>query len=436
MTGWRNRITGGGQQAPQDLLANPQNWRIHSGDQQRALSAMLDEVGWVEDVVVNTTTGHILDGHLRVQLALRQEEPTVPVTYVELSEPEERLALATLDPTASFAEYDPGTLQDLLADIQTGNAELQELFGQLANETGITQGAGTLEGPVPVEPTTVLDSRRGEWPARKRAWQALGIESELGRDGALLYQAGAVQAFDYYDQLEEYKRKHGTSEGFEPEQNAPGTSIFDPVLTEALVEWYCPTGGAVLDPFAGGSVRGIVAGRMGRPYTGIELREEQVAENRRQAEAIPTEANPQWIAGDGTDAPELAPGPYDFVLSCPPYADLEVYSERPGDISALSYADFVPAYRQIIANAVGELRPGAYAAWVVSEVRDNRGIYRGFVRDTIEAFQAAGADLWDHAILINATGTLPIRSGRQFSASRKLGRHHQDVLIFRKGDDQ
>ncbi|MGB3312861.1 MAG: DNA methyltransferase, partial [Albidovulum sp.] len=62
-----------------------------------------------------------------------------------------------------------------------------------------------------------------------------------------------------------------------------GTSIFDPVLCEIAYRWFCPQGGTVLDPFAGGSVRGIVASQLGRAYVGIELRAEQVAANQAQA---------------------------------------------------------------------------------------------------------------------------------------------------------
>jgi hypothetical protein len=65
-----------------------------------------------------------------------------------------------------------------------------------------------------------------------------------------------------------------------------GTSIFDPVLCELAYRWFCPPGGLVLDPYAGGSVRGIVAAKCGRRYIGIDLSERQVSANRAQAEAI------------------------------------------------------------------------------------------------------------------------------------------------------
>lgn len=115
---WNNRIVGQGDEDPEQLLANPRNWRIHPKHQQDALSEALDKIGWVQQVVVNKTTGHVVDGHLRVQLAITREEAAVPVVYVELSEEEEQIALATIDPLGDLAVKDEGALKGLLADLE------------------------------------------------------------------------------------------------------------------------------------------------------------------------------------------------------------------------------------------------------------------------------------------------------------------------------
>src|SRR5207249_8671297 len=112
---WRNRIVGHGAEAPDQLLANPANWRTHPKEQQVALAGSLSEVGWVQQVLVNRTTGHVVDGHLRVELAISRNEPSVPVTYVELSLAEEQLVLATLDPLAAMAAAEQDALPALLA---------------------------------------------------------------------------------------------------------------------------------------------------------------------------------------------------------------------------------------------------------------------------------------------------------------------------------
>lgn len=215
---------------------------------------------------------------------------------------------------------------------------------------------------------------------------------------------------------------------------ASGTSIFDPVLCELAYLWFSPKGGTVLDPFAGGSVRGIVASKVGRKYVGIDLREEQVSANRQQGKVICGNHAPIWIVGDSVDVAALAPGQVDFVFTCPPYGDLEVYSDDPRDLSTLGYDAFAEKYRQIIAASVAQLRQDRFACIVVGDFRDRKGFYRGFVRDTELAFEAAGARLYNEAILVTAVGSLSIRAGRQFAAGRKLGKTHQNVLVFCKGD--
>lgn len=214
-----------------------------------------------------------------------------------------------------------------------------------------------------------------------------------------------------------------------------GTSIFDPVLCELVYRWFCPPGGLVLDPFAGGSVRGIVASKLGRRYLGIELRAEQVAANRKQADEICQAPAPKWIVGDSRELAQLAgQARADLIFSCPPYADLEVYSDDPRDISTMDYPAFLQAYRAIIAAAIAQLKPHRFACFVVGDLRDKRGFYRRFVSDTEQAFEDAGARLYNEAILVTALGSLPIRAGRGFEAARKLGKTHQNVLIFCKDD--
>ncbi len=149
---WRNRIVGHGEEEPRALIPNPANWRTHPHEQQRALSGAMSEVGWVAQVLVNQTTGHVVDGHLRVELAINRNEPTVPVTYVELSEAEERLVLATLDPLAAMASADMAKLEELLADLTPSDAALRSLLDELADHNGILRQGLTDPDELPPAP--------------------------------------------------------------------------------------------------------------------------------------------------------------------------------------------------------------------------------------------------------------------------------------------
>ena len=141
----RNRIVGIGAEDPEQLLANPGNFRAHPNRQREALIAVLDEIGFVAPVIVNRTTGHLVDGHLRVELALSRDEKAIPVSYVELSEDEERLVLATYDSVGDLAFADKDRLRELLESVSSKEAAVQQLLSSVATEAGILDAVGSPE---------------------------------------------------------------------------------------------------------------------------------------------------------------------------------------------------------------------------------------------------------------------------------------------------
>jgi hypothetical protein len=440
-------------------------------------------------------------------------------------------------------------------------------------------------------PFSVLDARGGQWKERKAAWlRTYRIEGEIDPAGRAEKLTVNMRAWA------EEKGKTGA-------ENT--TSVFDPVLCELAYRWFAPPDGLVLDPFAGGAVRGLVAALSGYRYYGIELRAEQVAANLEQArrlapdslrvpvrvsgaqlrqrfqpcepgyvaavcggaccrrstggvsvpiiecgtvreltgdrcphqdpvglcalhgspdkplgcvaspfvlnekdllvvrnryrllrcydtpDAVPAyvafraglerifgaaeaailaaaaeagadeiassiapdvysdlrllrafrsgESTPvatprlRWIIGDALEELEGAPAA-DFLFSCPPYGDLETYSDDPRDLSNMRWDEFLVAYRSIISKAVDRLRPDSFACFVVGDFRGPTGAYRAFPTETIRAFAAAGAELYNDAVLVTNIASLSLRARRPFEVARKLGKTHQNVLVFVKGD--
>lgn len=269
-------------------------------------------------------------------------------------------------------------------------------------------------------PYSTWNTRDGEWMDRRRLWLAKGIKSEEGRAGKLTYNIPM-------------KLRDGSTGNRIKSQ----TSIFDPVICELAYGWWCPPGGIVLDPFAGGSVRGIVASVLGMRYRGIELRQEQVIANREQVnECTQGEHPPKWKCGDSFELVPRAPRA-DFLFSCPPYGNLEKYSDDPSDISNMGYDVFVERYYDIIARSVARLHDNRFACFVVANYRDKDagGKYRDFVGDTVRAFEAAGCDFYNEIILINSVGTGAMRANTSFvRGARKVVKVHQNVLVFIKGD--
>jgi DNA modification methylase len=238
-------------------------------------------------------------------------------------------------------------------------------------------------------------------------------------------------------QMLDFARKHNIKDKIvKPEEcdNSCGISIFDPVLCELVYRWFSPPDGKIIDPFSGGSVRGIVASILGRYYTGVDLREEQIYANREQGDIICKSHLPIWHCGDSQNITDIAPGNYDLIFSCPPYADLEVYSDNPFDLSTMPYPEFSSTLGKIIKESVSLLKDNRFAVFVIGEVRGKDGNYYGFVPDVIRHFEDAGMKYYNEAILITQVGSLPIRAGKAFTATRKLGKTHQNVLVFIKGD--
>lgn len=284
-----------------------------------------------------------------------------------------------------------------------------DLFGEKIKP----KASGVVAERFTIPPFTILDAKQGEWQERKRAWATIGMRGEVGRDAASIHCPLTAN-----------------KDGME---DANYVSIFDPVICELAYRWFSFEGSQVVDPFAGGSVRGIVAGALGRKYWGCDLRQEQIDANNAQADEIETTHRPQWVCGDSMETLQHAPDA-DLIFSCPPYGDLEVYSDNPNDLSNMEWHTFVAAYKRIIFKSVQKLKPDSFACFVVGDFRDNKGFYRNFVSTTIEAFEDCGARLYNEAILATSVGSAAMRVTKQFESGRKMAKTHQNVLVFCKGD--
>lgn len=456
------------------LKPNPRNPNKHPEAQLDLLANIIKKGGWRACITVSRRSGFIVKGHARQESGARAGGHYAPIEWQDYAtEADEMADLIADNRIAELAVLDEQGITELLAELEANTVGLDpEMSGFTAEQIrdmvekakkgqdeAEKQAAHlTLQQKFLISPFTVLDARGGFWAERKRAWRALGIRSEIGRgadekktEGGLTF-ARSSQPPAVYQAKNEYEAKIGQKISWEefaelfPEVMAQGgTSIFDPVLCEVAYRWFCPQGGSIIDPFAGGSVRGIVAALTGRRYTGVDLSGRQIEANLQNWEEISHESvledsddievpAPRWINGDSSHIDELAPGEYDLFFTCPPYADLEVYSDKPEDLSNKDYPEFLVLYRAIIQKAAAMLKPNRFACIVVGDVRDSRGFYHNFVSDTIAAFRDAGLELYNEAILIMPFGSLPIRAGKQFASGRKLGKAHQNVLVFCNGD--
>lgn len=129
---FKSRITGFTYEDPETLLANPANWRIHPKAQRDALRGILAEVGYVDAILVNDRTGHVIDGHLRTDDAMATGQKTVPVLHCDLSLEEEQKVLATFDLITTGATSDMDKLKELAHSVETASPALRTLLDAAA----------------------------------------------------------------------------------------------------------------------------------------------------------------------------------------------------------------------------------------------------------------------------------------------------------------
>ena len=399
---------------------NPRN----NDDAVESVAESIRQCGYIAPIIVDEDMV-VLAGHTRLRALKKLGYKEVEIKVIEgLTEEQKRKYRLLDNKTNEFAEWDIDKLTEELEGFDFG-------FDIEEEETGLYDDfkEGSLKDKYICPPFSVLDSSAGYWQDRKKAWEQI-VHSGDGRDSDILGSGLTALA-----------KKQGQSK----EQAATaGISIFDPTLTETLIAWFCPEGGKIIDCFAGGSVRGLVSAYTGHEYVGMDLRQEQIDANEKNYEELEDTTDfygnklthPTWICGDSCTIDKVVDGEYDFMLTCPPYADLEVYSDDPKDLSNMDYEDFKKAYFDIIKKTTSKLKENAYAAIVIGEVRSKHGDYYNFVGDTITAFKEAGLRYYNEIILKSPIGTAALRGNRTFGTLRKVVKIHQNVLVFVKGDER
>lgn len=261
-------------------------------------------------------------------------------------------------------------------------------------------------------PFSILDSRQGNWIKRKKL-----LKEEIGDFGQARHGAVGMANNTVRDSSgKTIKLKQG------------GVSILDPVLAECMIKWFSIRGELLIDPFAGDTVFGYMAGKLGRAFKGIELRSEQVEFNNNRCKEFDCE----YICDTGVNIAKHIKDPVGMVFSCPPYFNLEKYSANPLDASNMEYPDFLDVMQQAFSGAYSVLADNRFFVIVISDVRAG-GNYLGMPEKIVAMLQDIGLHLYNRMILLEPLGTAPYRARRYFT-NRKIAKVHQEVYVFYKGD--
>ena len=392
-----------------------------------AVAASIEEFGFQQPIVVDKDMV-IIVGHTRYAAAKQLGLTKVPVVVAkDLSEEQARAYRLADNKTNELAKWDEKLFAEEISGIEEidmslfgfGSIDWDEFeekdnYEEDYHDDSLNydhENAKKLSDTFGAPPVSVLDTKQGYWQDRKRAWISLGLESEIGRKASCL----------------------PTNLGKYGRSGSSGISMFDPVLCELMYTWFNIEGGSVYDCFAGGSVRGIVADKLGYKYTGIELRQEQVDANKRNA--VELGLAPTWYCDDSLNADKyIEDNSIDMCFTCPPYANLEVYSDLPNDISNMDYNNFLDTYDQILSIACRKLKEDRFFVIVVGDVRDKQGAYRNFLSDTKNIMLKNNLCLYNECILLESLGSACLRAGKFMRATRKITKVHQNVLIFYKGN--
>lgn len=262
-----------------------------------------------------------------------------------------------------------------------------------------------------IPPFSIFDTRQGYWQNRKRRWKNLINDNGESRAGTLFKSSG--------DPVSEKIKAQGT------------VSILDPVLAEICVKWFGFDNCNIIDPFAGDTVFGYVAGFLRNNFTGIEIRKEQADINRERTK----EFSCKYYCDDGQNILNyVKKNTQDLIFSCPPYFDLEVYSDLENDASnQKEYNDFLKILDNAFSGAIKTLKDNRFAFIVIGDVRDKNGFYRLMPDDIKQIFKRNGMYLYNDIVLIESIGTSALRAQPNMKYL-KVVKTHQNVLVFYKGN--
>lgn len=394
------------------------NAKLHPKEQIEQIKKSIKEFGNNDPIAIDENNV-IIEGHGRF-IALKElgyDEVEI-IRLSHMTDEQKKAYILAHNKLTMNSGFDIDILELELDDIVSIDMsdfgfEIEDDYKTTEQKLKENDYSGSLVDDFIIMPQSIFDTRQGVWQNRKKEWLELGIASEIGREENLTFAKSLNTG------------------------NLGGTSIFDPVLCEVGYTWFTPFENAkIIDPFAGGSVRGIVAERLGYRYTGIDLRKEQIDANYNNAREIGSDISKiKWICDDSFNVDEyIEDDSADLIFACPPYFDLEVYSDNDKDISNMSYEEFAKIYTVILQKFSKKLKQNRFAIVTISDVRDKKGFYRDLTGLTKQAFSEMGVNFYNDIILVNTLGSGAMRARKQMNTGRKVIRSHQNVLVFYKGD--
>lgn len=399
-----------------DITMYEMNAKLHPKDQIEQIVKSIKEFGFNDPIAIDENNV-IIEGHGRYLACKKLKMDEVPIIKLShLSEPQKKAYILAHNKLTLNSGFDTGLLGlefDFLKEIDDFDLSLTG-FGPLEitsisaamykKDYNEDHDVVPLSERYIVPPFSVLDGKQGYWLDKKGWWN---------------------------DKIRDNGSSRNTTQG--KGVFAISISLIDPVLCELMNKWYLPKeeGNSICDCFSGDTGMGFVTDYVGNTFTGIELRQEQVDFNNEH-----TGDNAKYICDDGRNIlNHIKEDSQDMLFSCPPYFDLEIYSDKENDASnQKNYAEFYQILDTAFTNAIKCLKNNRFAVIVAGDVRDKKtGEYYDFLGSIKETFKNNGLCLYNELILLTPLTSAPTRA-HIFGKTRKNIKVHQNVLVFYKGD--
>lgn len=409
------------------LILDPNNTRLHSERNIKELERSVSEFGQHRAAVVQRGSNKVLIGNGMIQAMRNLGWTECAVLYVDDDDATAIRRAISDNRISDLSTFDDDLLATMMAELGEGvvlpgftDDEIAKTLKGLEdsfNEGLNFDSSKNLLSKFLVPPFSVFDTRQGYWQSRKSFWKELIKDKGETRENTL------------------YKKSKSNSPSKMKVHEIGTVSILDPVLAEIALDWFCVPEGKTFDTFAGDTVFGFVSGYKGHPFTGIELRKEQAEANQLRCSELGLQS--RYICDDGQNVlKHFEPNSMDLLFSCPPYFNLEKYSDLPNDASNQdSFEDFMKILDNAFSGAIKCLKDNRFAVIVVGDVRDkqNGGRYLRFPDAVKDVFERNGMILYNEIILVIQVGSASLR-GSKYMEKRKVAKVHQNVLVFYKGD--
>ena len=405
-----------------EIKINPNNPRLIKDDKFKKLVQSIKDFPEMLDIrpIVVNKDMIILGGNMRLKACKEAGLKTVPIIIADnLSEEQQREFLikdnvsgGEWDWNLLANEWDSDELDAWGLDVPNFDEDEED---ESASKEEEIKAIERLEDKFIVPPFSILNAREGKWQERKGYWKELIKDTGITRD-----TGGQTNT------------RYRTVEGFSNNREGEDVgSVLDPVLSEIAIKWFGLENSKMFDCFAGDTVFGYISSYLGNHFTGIELRQSQALFNNERTKGL----NANYICDDGRNVlNHVEENSQDLLFSCPPYFDLEVYSDMPNDASnQKEYKDFISILDTAFSNSIRCLKENRFAVIVCGDVRDKKGNYYRFPDHIKEIFERNNMPLYNELILIDPVGNLQLRVGK-YMEHRKVGKTHQNVLVFFKGN--